>query len=101
MIGDRIKELRKDAGLSQAELSRKLSITRSSVNAWESGFSAPTAQYIIEMAALFHCTSDYLLGIEHDKTLNISNFNDKERGIIVELAAYFDEKDKNTISKID
>lgn len=33
MIGDKIRELRENAGYSQAELARRLSVTRSSVNA--------------------------------------------------------------------
>ena len=47
MIGDTIRILRERAGYSQSELARRLSVTRSSVNAWESGLSAPTAVYII------------------------------------------------------
>ena len=31
-------------------LQKKLGVTRSSVNAWESGLSAPTAVYIIELS---------------------------------------------------
>ena len=35
MICDRIKELREKAGYSQAQLAKRLDVTRSSVNAWE------------------------------------------------------------------
>lgn len=90
MIGDRIKSLRNDMGLSQAELARKLSVTRSSVNAWESGFSAPTAQYIKEISLLFHCSADYILEIDDIKTINISNYNKEECKLINDLIAYFD-----------
>ena len=90
MIGDRIKSLRNDVGMSQAELARKLSVTRSSVNAWESGFSAPTAQYIIEICSLFHCSSDYVLEINSKKTLDISKYSRQECALIKELVSYFD-----------
>ena len=42
MICDRIKQLREQAGYSQAQLAKRLDVTRSSVNAWEMGLSMPT-----------------------------------------------------------
>ena len=69
------RSLREDSGMSQSELARKLSVTRSSVNAWEMGLSAPTAQYIIELANLFHCSADYILGLDNTKCINISKYD--------------------------
>ena len=92
MICDRIRILREDSGISQSELAKKLSVTRSSVNAWEMGLSAPTAQYIIEMAKLFHCTSDYILELDNSKTIDISKYNKKEIKLIKDLIFYMDNK---------
>ena len=92
MICDRIRTLRKDAGMSQAELARKLSVTRSSVNAWEMGLSAPTAQYIIEMANLFHCSSDYILELDDKKCIDISKYTKQEIKLIRDLISYIDNK---------
>ena len=76
MIGDKIRELRERAGYSQSELARRLSVTRSSVNAWESGLSAPTAVYIVELAKLFRVTSDYLLGLDTSLALTLSELTE-------------------------
>lgn len=92
MIGERIKNLRESAGLSQAELARKLGISRSSINAWESGLSAPTAAYIIEMAKLFHSTSDYILELDDKETINLSGYSKEEVKLLNGLLAYFDKK---------
>ena len=53
MVADRIKTLREENQMTQAELARRLSITRASVNAWEMGISAPSTQYIVELAGIF------------------------------------------------
>lgn len=89
MIGDRIRELREKAGYSQSELARRLSVTRSSVNAWESGLSAPTAVYIVELAKLFRVTSDYLLGLDTSSTLNLSGLAEEELRLVYSLLDYF------------
>ena len=89
MIGDTIRALRERAGYSQSELARKLSVTRSSVNAWESGLSAPTAIYIIELAKLFRVTSDFILGLEHARQIDLSGLTEREVRILYELLDYF------------
>ena len=89
MIGDRIRELREKAGYSQAELARKLTVTRSSVNAWESGLSAPTAAYIVEMAKLFRVSADYLLELDNTSTLNLTGLTEEEAHILYGLVNYF------------
>ncbi len=57
---DRIKSLREDAGMTQAELTRRLGITRSSVNGWEMGLVLPSTALLIELSRTFHVSTDYL-----------------------------------------
>ena len=64
MIAEKIKSLRQQDSLTQAELAKRLGITRSSVNAWEMGISAPSTQYLVELANIFKVSVDYLLGID-------------------------------------
>ena len=89
LIGDTIRSLREQAGYSQAGLAKKLGVTRSSVNAWESGLSAPTAVYIIELSKLFHVSSDFVLGLDNTMQLNLSEFSEEEVRILYSLINYF------------
>lgn len=98
MISDKIKELRDDAGYSQSQLAKKLDVTRSSVNAWEMGISTPTTQYIVEIAKLFHVTTDYILGIENDKKITLDSYSHQEIKLINDLIHYFDENKNNVKS---
>lgn len=93
MIGDTIRVLRERAGYSQAELARKLAVTRSSVNAWESGLSAPTAVYIIEMAKLFHVSSDFILGLDDAPQVSLAGLSDREIHLLYELLDCFHAAD--------
>ena len=72
MMSEKIKLLRERSGWTQAELARRLVTTRSSVNAWESGISIPSTQYIVELSRLFHVSTDYLFGLRQNQTLDVS-----------------------------
>ena len=78
MICDRIKQLREQAGYSQAQLAKRLDVTRSSVNAWEMGLSMPTTQYVVTLAKLFHVSADYLLGLTASSSIVLDGYTQEE-----------------------
>ena len=88
-IGEKICELRNKHNLTQYALARKLGVTRSSVNAWEMGISIPTVERIIDIASFFHVSTDYLLGLDHRLTIDISSLNEKEKAMIQNLIEIF------------
>lgn len=90
MISEKIKELREHCSISQAQLAKKLDVTRSSVNAWEMGLSTPTTQYVVDMAKLFHVSADYLLGIETDMSLSLKGYTKEEIALVMDLLHYID-----------
>lgn len=95
MVADRIKQLRISRGMTQTELAKKLNITRSSVNAWEMGISTPSTTYLVELSLLFHVSTDYLLGLDCNKSLDISNLSEREIELVYELVQYFRENNKS------
>ena len=92
MISERIRQLREQAGYSQSMLAKKLDVTRSSVNAWEMGISAPTTQYVVAMAKLFHVSSDYMLGMGSALQLSLDGYTPEETRLIFDLIKYFDQR---------
>ena len=95
MISDNIKRLRENMGLSQAALARKLGVTRASVNAWEMELSYPTAAYLVEMARLFHTTTDDILGLSQEEQISLRGMNDQEKRLVYDLVEYINSQ-KNT-----
>lgn len=96
MISDKIKELREQAGYSQSQLAKKLDVTRSSVNAWEMGLSTPTTQYVVALAKLFHVSSDYILGIEANRSVSLRGYNEDEIALVMNLLRYMDAQHQRT-----
>lgn len=91
MIDERLKLLREQSGMTQAELARKLGITRSSVNAWEMGISIPSTQYIIELSLLYKVSTDYLLGQDKRAAIDISGLREQDVAILYQLVRRFRE----------
>ena len=60
-LGQRIREHRRRAGMSQEALARRMDVSRQAVTKWESGQSAPSTENLFRLAELFHTTVDLLL----------------------------------------
>ena len=86
MIADRIKALREARGWTQAELARRLNITRNGVNSWEQGLSMPSPACLVDLAKLFSVSTDYLLGVERLETVNVTGLNEEDVAILARLA---------------
>ena len=94
LISDNIKRLRETMGLSQAALARKLGVTRASVNAWEMELSSPTAVYLVEMALLFHTTTDDILGLTQDEQISLRGMDEQEKHLVYDLVEYISTRKK-------
>ena len=63
-LGQRIQELRKQAGLSQEGLGEALGVSRQAVSKWEGDNGIPELDTLIAMSRLFGITVGQLLGVE-------------------------------------
>lgn len=60
--GNRIKQLRKDAGLTQEALGKKLGVIKQTVSSWENNISEPNSEVLLSMASIFNVSIGYLYG---------------------------------------
>lgn len=67
-FGEKIQKLRKEAGLSQEELSYQLNVSRQAVSKWERDNGYPETEKIVRMSKIFNVTLDYLLNEEGTPT---------------------------------
>lgn len=75
-FGEKLKEARKEAGLSQEQLAQKLSVSRSAVAKWESDKGMPDVNNLKTIAQLLDISVDYLL--DEDEKLS---FNETKEAI--------------------
>lgn len=60
-FGEFLYELRKEQGMTQAELAQKLNVTNKAVSKWETGEAMPETALLLPIARIFGVTVDELL----------------------------------------
>ena len=99
-FAENLKSLRTKKGLSQTQLATKLWLNKSIISAYENEQRSPSLDVLIKLSYEFNVSMEYLLGIERDKTLNISGLNDEQVTVINSLVELLRNENKNHTTKI-
>lgn len=67
-LDKKLVRLRKREGLSQAEVSEKLDVSRQAVSRWESGEAKPSTDNLQTLCKLYYVSLDYLLNESEDES---------------------------------
>ena len=65
-FGERLKELRKEKGLSQKALAQHLGCNQSMICFWENQVNEPTESAIKRAALFFDVSANYLIGLSDE-----------------------------------
>lgn len=97
---EKIKKLRVNSGMNQVQLAKRLGVTKSAVNSWETGTNSPSLIYITKLAHIFEVSTDYLLGVNERLTVDISALDESQRQAVVFMIKLF-ERDNDNIAIAD
>lgn len=78
MLSQKIKQLRLAKSLNQVELAKKIGVTKQCISNWENDNIQPSIEMLIKLSDFFGVTTDYLLGLEDKKMLNVSGLSLKQ-----------------------
>lgn len=92
---ERIKELREANGMTQTGMARKLSVTRSIVNAWEMGTNKPSIDKLSDIADLFQVTTDFLIGRSSEQIIDVTRLDHEGIEVTRRLLSYMESLQKN------
>lgn len=105
---ERLKESRKQARLTQGEISEKLGISQPAYASWEGGTKKPTQENLVKIAQILNITVDYLVGNSDEEITNkvledieilfrknSEGLSDEEKSLFKqELIAFMEERKK-------
>ena len=78
-IGDRIKQKRKELGLTQLELGNMLNVTDRAVSKWEQNEGNPDIMLIPELAKVLDVSLDYLLKGKESQVFTLDDLDSSKR----------------------
>ena len=78
---ERVESALNDNNISEAELSRRIGLNQSSINAWKIRGSIPRADIACKTATILNTTVEYLMNGNHSKIIN-TDYKVKIRVII-------------------
>ena len=64
----RLKEIRKEKGLTTYDVGEALGVSPSAITNWERGFRRPDIDTLVKLAEVLECTPNDLLGFETHRT---------------------------------
>jgi len=72
-FSERLKTLRKEAGLTQVDVAEKLGISQPAYASWERGIKKPTQQNLVKISQVLNVSIDYLVGNSYEKSDELDN----------------------------
>lgn len=91
-FGLRIRTLRERQHWSQEQLGRRIGRSKSVVSSYENNLKVPPLSVLTEMATEFHCSLDYLVGMEKTEMLSMAGLSDSQCMLAELLITEFREK---------
>ena len=81
-FGQRLKELRKQKNLTQKQLASLIGVQNSIISFYEVGDRTPSPETLRKIASVFHVSTDYLLGIETQESIDISGLDAEDKKLV-------------------
>ena len=83
-LAERLQKQRMNMKLSQKEVAVAIGVSPSVISNYEVGARVPSLESLIALAGLYHCTTDYLLGLEKSENVSIdaSMLNDEQKRLL-------------------
>jgi len=72
-FSERLKNLRKQAHLTQTDVAEKLGISQQAYASWERGIKKPTQENLVKIAQVLNVSIDYLVGNSEEKSDELDN----------------------------
>lgn len=94
-FGEKIKKLRLQNGMTQQQLATQLGVSKSVVSYYELQERIPSPEILVKLAVIFHVTSDYLLGLEKNSSIDVSGLDANDIAAINSMVNLLRKKNQN------
>lgn len=100
-FANRLRELRLKYYWNQTQLAKRTGVSTSLISSYEKSERFPSLDVLIKLADIFCCSTDYLLGLEYERTLNIQGLSEHQIQLITQLISEFKKEQISSLPKKD
>ena len=93
-FGEKLKNLRTGQKMTQQQLAARLGVAKSVVSYYESGDRFPSYDVLVKISKTFHVTTDYLLDIEQRRVVDVSDLQEEDIAVVVNVAEALKRKNR-------
>ena len=86
-FGENLKKLRKGRGMTQSQLGGKIGLSKAVISKYETGLGYPSFDVLIRIAQYFGVSTDYLLGVSGNKSLDITGLTESQADLLHRLVS--------------
>lgn len=91
-MGERLKNLRIAKNLTQKQVSERLGIAISTLSGYELEEKHPSYFVLMKLARLYDVSTDYLIGMNENRNIDVTGLEEKEINVIAEMVSILKEK---------
>lgn len=89
-----LKNLRTSKGLTQTQLAKRLWLNKSIISAYENETRTPSLEVLIKLSNEFNVSMEYLLGIEREKTIDVTGLTEEQIAVVSSLVELLKKENK-------
>lgn len=94
-LAENIRTLRHEKHLTQKQLGQRLGVGTSIISSYESQDRLPSISMLIKLASEFNVTIEYLLGINKNKTIDVSDLTPEQFHVVNSVIEQFKKDNKS------
>lgn len=93
-FGSVLRQLRKQRNLTQDAFGAQIGLSKAVVSKYENEIGFPSLDVLIRIADFYGVTTDYLLGVEREKHVDVSGLSDAQIEAVQHVILEFKKQNK-------
>jgi len=81
-LGEKLRTLRLEKHITQTEMSKRIGVSKAMISSYELEQRQPSYGILIKFATFFGVTTDFLFGLEKERTISVEGLKEQEVEIV-------------------
>ncbi len=93
-LGSRLRQLRIGNQLRQDQVGRIIGLNKNAISSYENDKRQPPYDVLVRLASLYRVSTDYLLGNQPSKTIDVTQLDQEDLAVVTNLINHIENKNR-------